>query len=345
MQPAMPPEEFQTGRIAASGAESCMGILKMMKQGAIQMNIFITGGLGFIGRNLSKFLLQKGYRVTAVGLSKNPALIDHPDFRYISADTTQTGAWQQELGDQQVIVNLAGKSIFKRWTDKYKKQIIDSRILTTRNLVSALPTGSQMVFCSTSAVGYYGSRGDELLTEESTAGNDFLAEVGKSWEQEALQAQARGIRVVLTRFGIVLDRDGGALAKMIPAFRFFLGGPLGHGEQWFPWIHMHDLLSAYQFVIENSEVGGPVNFCAPQPVRNKELAAKLGTALNRPAFMPAPAFMIKMLLGEFGESLLNSQRAVPDKLEKFGFQFTYADMDSALDEIISAENHERRSVG
>ena len=298
------------------------------------MNVFITGGLGFVGRNLSNFFLQKGNRITAVGLSKNPELIDHPDFRYISADTTQTGAWQQELGDQQVIVNLAGRSIFKRWTDGYKKQIVDSRILTTRNLVSALPTGSQMVFCSTSAVGYYGSRGEEVLTEEAAPGDDFLAEVGKRWEQEARQAEAKGIRVVLTRFGIILDRDGGAMAKMIAAFRFFLGGPLGNGEQWFPWIHMHDLLSAFQFIIENSGVNGPVNFCAPQPVRNKELAAKLGTALNRPAFMPAPAFMIKLLMGEFGESLLNSQRAVPDKLEKLGFKFKYANMDSALGEIV-----------
>jgi uncharacterized protein len=197
-----------------------------------------------------------------------------------------------------------------------------------------LPAGSQMVFYSTSAVGYYGSRGDEVLTEESAPGDDFLAEVGRNWEQEALQAQTRGVRVVLTRFGIVLDRDGGAMAKMIPAFRFFLGGPLGSGEQWFPWIHMHDLLSAYQWVIEHSEVSGPVNFCAPQPIRNRELAKKLGTALNRPAFMPAPAFMIKLLLGEFGKSLLNSQRAVPDKLEKFGFKFKYADMDSALGDIV-----------
>ena len=298
------------------------------------MNVFITGGLGFVGRNLSHFLLQKGNRVTAVGLSKNPELIDHPDFRYISADTTQTGAWQQELGDQQVIVNLAGRSIFKRWTGSYKKQIMDSRILTTRNLVSALPTGSQMVFCSTSAVGYYGSRGEEVLTEEAAPGDDFLAEVGKRWEQEARQAEAKGIRVVLTRFGIILDRDGGAMAKMIAAFRFFLGGPLGNGEQWFPWIHMHDLLSAFQFIIENSGVNGPVNFCAPQPVRNKELAAKLGTALNRPAFMPAPAFMIKLLMGEFGESLLNSQRALPDKLEKLGFKFKHANLDSALGEIV-----------
>lgn len=298
------------------------------------MNYFITGGLGFVGRNLSSFFLEKKHRVTAVGLRENPELIDHPDFRYISADTTKEGDWQQELGDQQVVVNLAGQSIFKRWTDKYKQQIYDSRILTTRNLVAALPAGSQIVFCSTSAVGYYGSRSDDVLTEEAPPGDDFLAKVGKDWEQEALQAQSKDIRVVLTRYGIVLDRDGGAMEKMIPAFRFCLGGPLGNGEQWFPWIHMHDLLNAYQFVIDQPEIGGAVNFCAPQPVRNKELAAKLGAALSRPALMPAPAFMIKLLLGEFGETLLNSQRAVPDRLQKLGFEFKYPDMDSALREIV-----------
>jgi hypothetical protein len=298
------------------------------------MNCLITGGLGFVGRNLSNLLLKKGNRVTAVGVRKSPALIDHPNFRYVSADTTREGTWQQELADQQVIVNLAGKSIFQRWTDAYKKQIYNSRIATTRNLVNALPSKSQIVFCSTSAVGYYGSRGDEMLTEDAPPGDDYLAEVGKNWEREALQAQAKGARVVLTRFGIVLDKNGGAMARMIPAFRFFLGGPLGRGEQWFPWIHMYDLLCAYEFVIEHSEVSGPLNFCAPQPVRNKELAVKLAAALNRPALMPAPAFMVKLLLGEFGECLLNSQRAVPDKLEKLGFKFRYADMDSALSEIV-----------
>ncbi len=299
------------------------------------MNYFITGGLGFVGRHLSNFLLTEGHRVTAVGLRRNPKLIDHPDFRYIAADTTEPGAWQQELPGHRIIVNLAGKSIFKRWTEDYKKQIYDSRILTTRNLVSALPADSQSVFCSASAVGYYGPRGDDLLTEESLPGEDFLAEISKDWEREALQAQAKGIRVVLTRFGIVLDRDGGAMAKMIPAFRCFVGGPLGSGNQWFPWIHLHDLLYAYKFVIAKRQISGPVNFCAPQPVRNRELAAKLGRALNRPAFMPAPAFMIKLLLGEFGNSLLTGQRAVPEKLSALGYKFTYPNLESAVEEIVS----------
>lgn len=299
------------------------------------MNYLITGGLGFVGRHLSNFLLKAGNRVTAVGQQHSPNLIDHEDFRYIPADTTKAGAWQDELRDQQVIVNLAGKSIFKRWTADYKKQIYDSRILTTRNLVDALPENPGTIFCSTSAVGFYGSRGDDVLTEESPPGEDFLAKLSQDWEREALQATNKGARVVVTRFGIVLDRDGGAMSKMIPAFRFFVGGPLGSGRQWFPWIHMHDLLYAYKFVIAKQQISGPVNFCAPQPVPNRELAAKLGEALKRPAFMPAPAFIIKLLLGEFGSTLLISQRVVPEKLQKSGYRFTYPDIKSAIDEIVN----------
>jgi uncharacterized protein len=298
------------------------------------MNYFITGGLGFVGRHLSNFLLKAGNRVTAVGLHRSPTLIDHEDFRYIPADTTIAGTWQDELRDKQVIINLAGKSIFKRWTAAYKKQIYDSRILTTRNLVEALPENPATVFCSTSAVGFYGSRGDDVLTEDSPPGEDFLAQVGQDWEREALQAANKGARVVLTRFGIVLDRNGGAMSKMMPAFRFFVGGPLGSGRQWFPWIHMHDLIYAYKFVIGKPQISGAVNFCAPEPVRQRELAANLGEALDRPALLPAPAFLIKLLLGEFGRSLLNSQRVVPEKLQNAGYRFTYPDIKSALDEIV-----------
>jgi uncharacterized protein (TIGR01777 family) len=298
------------------------------------MNYFITGGLGFVGRHLSNFLLKEGNRVTAIGQNPNPNLIEHSNFRYIPADMTKPGIWQDELRDQQVIVNLAGKSIFRRWTEKYKRQIYDSRILTTRNLVEALPEDHRIILCSTSAVGFYGSRGEDVLTEESPPGEDFLAKVGKDWEWEALQATNKGVRVVLTRFGIVLDRDGGAMSKMIPAFRYFVGGPLGSGRQWFPWIHMHDLIYAYKFVIAKQQISGAVNFCAPEPVRQRELAAKLAEALDRPAFLPAPAFLIKLLLGEFGRSLLSSQRVVPEKLQKSGYRFTYPDIKSAVDEIV-----------
>ena len=298
------------------------------------MNVFITGGLGFVGRHLSKALLQGGHRVTAVGRTQDPEKIDHRDFHYIAADTTRPGDWQKSLADHEVVINLAGKSIFTVWTEKIKQQIYDSRIMTTRNLVAALPEGGETILCSTSAVGYYGDGGEDLLTEDAPPGDDFLAEVGRDWEKEALAAEAKGARVVLPRFGIVLDRDGGALATMIPAFRSFVGGSLGSGRQWFPWIHMQDLVSAFQFLIETPSFSGPFNFTAPEPVRNAELAKTLARKLHRPACMPAPAFMIKLVLGEFGEVLLASQRAVPQRLKEAGFTFTYPKLDAALEEIV-----------
>ncbi|MGA6924614.1 MAG: NAD-dependent epimerase/dehydratase family protein, partial [Desulfosarcina sp.] len=214
------------------------------------MKIFITGGLGFVGRSISKSLLEGGHRVTAVGRSKHPRVIDHPDFDYISADTTQPGEWQKIAGDHQVMVNLAGRSIFTIWTERAKREMVDSRILTTRHLVDAIPPDGRTVLCSTSAVGYYGDRHEALLTEQSPPGDDFLADLSRQWEAEALKAEAKGARVVLMRFGIVLDRHGGAMAMMIPAFRLYLGGRLGNGRQWFPWIHRQDLAAACRFVVE-----------------------------------------------------------------------------------------------
>lgn len=298
------------------------------------MNIFITGGLGFVGRCLSKALLQDGHRVTAVGRTPEPQKIPHPAFRYIAADTTMTGDWQAELQDHEAVVNLAGKSIFTRWSDQAKQQIYDSRILTTRNMVAGLPAGRETLFLSTSAVGYYGDRGEDVLTEDEPPGEDFLATLAREWEKEALAAAAKGARVVLPRFGIVLDRGGGAMAAMIPAFRLFVGGALGSGQQWFPWIHMDDLVAALRFLIDRPGLHGPFNCTAPEPVRNEELARTLGRKLHRPSCMPAPAFMIKLVLGEFGEVLLGSQRAVPKRLGEAGFSFRYGALEAALEEIV-----------
>lgn len=298
------------------------------------MNIFITGGLGFVGRHVCQSFLHDGHRVTAIGRSKRPDMIDHPNFQYLSADTTRPGDWQTRLSDQQAIVNLAGRSIFTIWTDRTKKEIIDSRILTTRNIVDALEPGGRTILCSTSAVGYYGDRGEAVLTEASSADEDFLATLARDWEHEALKAEPKGVRVVLTRFGIVLERHGGAMAMMVPAFRLFVGGALGDGRQWFPWIHMHDLVGALRFAVAREDIHGPLNCCAPEPVRNRTLAKTLGEKLNRPACMPAPAFLVKLALGEFGEVLLHSQRAEPAHLLDAGFDFRYPDIDAALDEIV-----------
>ena len=299
------------------------------------MKFLITGGLGFIGVNLSNYLLDKGHAVIALGRAATQNRITADRYEYISADTTQPGDWQKALGDVDAVVNLAGKSIFKRWSKSYKRQIYDSRILTTRNVVDALPANQSVVLCSASGAGYYGNRGDDLLKEDEKSGNDFLASVSADWEAEALKGTAKGIRAALMRFGVILGKGGGALAKMIPAFKFFVGGPIGSGNQWFPWMHLTDLMAAILFVCEHPQVTGPLNFCAPNPVRNRELAKTLGQVLGRPAFMPTPAFMVRAVLGEFAHVLLDSQRTIPAKLLSHGFEFQYPDIKSAIEEVVA----------
>jgi len=299
------------------------------------MKILITGGSGFVGSNLADFLIGKGHQVTAIGRSEPQQQFERENYHFVAADTTGKGPWQKELADTDAVVNLAGATIFKRWTGKYKKQIYDSRISTTRNIVEALPSGTNVVLCSASGAGYYGSRGDDVLKEDEKAGSDFLAGVSMDWEKEALRASAKGARVAVMRFGVILGKDGGAMSKLIPAFKMFVGGPLGDGQQWFPWLHMADLLAAMVFVLGHQEVSGPLNFCAPNPVRNCELARVLGAALSRPSFMPAPAFLIRLAMGEFGDVFLGSQRTVPDKLLNHGFSFQYPDIRGAIEAIVA----------
>jgi len=294
------------------------------------MKIFISGGTGFVGTNLVRYLLDKGHSVSATGTSSTHTSVSHENFHYISADTTEKGAWQDSFKDADALINLAGRTIFNRWSERYKKQIYDSRILTTRNLVEAIPDDKKVMLLSTSAVGYYGDRSEEILNEEALSGNDYLAKVSIDWEKEAFLAGKKGVRVAVMRFGVVLGKNGGALTKMIPAFKSFAGGPIGSGDQWFPWIHLDDLISAMIFIIENQDIKGPVNFCAPNPVRNRDFAKALGKILGRPAFMRAPSFMIRTLMGEMGTIVMSSQRAVPGKLLKNGFEFQYPDIEKAL---------------
>ena len=298
------------------------------------MKIFVSGGTGFVGTSLARYFLDMGHTVMATGASSAHTSISHENFRYMSADTTEKGPWQDLLKDVDALINLAGRTIFNRWSERYKKQIYNSRILTTRNLVEAMPDDKEVVLCSTSAVGYYGDRAEEILTEEAFPGNDFLATVSIDWEKEAFLAEKKGARVAVMRFGVVLGKNGGALAKMIPAFRSFAGGPIGSGEQWFPWIHLEDLISAVMFIIKNQDIKGPVNFCAPNPVRNRDFAKALGRILSRPSFMRAPSFMIRTLMGEMGSIVMSSQRVVPDKLLKNGFEFQYPDVEKALNNLI-----------
>jgi len=299
------------------------------------MKILITGGSGFIGSNLSEYLLSRGHQVSAVGRSADQHRIRHVDYRYIAADTTRPGEWQKEVEEAQAVVNLTGATIFKRWTANYKKTIYDSRILTTRHIVAALPEGKSVTLCGASGAGYYGSRGDDILKEDESVGHDFLAGVSRDWEKESLQAAAKGVRVAVMRFGVVFGKNGGALAKMIPAFKMFVGGSMGSGSQWFPWIHLEDLMAAILFIFEHQDVSGPLNFCAPNPVRYRELAKTLGEVLGRPSFMPAPAFMIRLAMGEFGDVFLGSQRTIPDRLLQYGFEFKYPDVKGAIQAVVT----------
>ena len=300
------------------------------------MKILITGGTGFVGTRLTSRFIQDGNEVTILtrsrkGPEKGPAGIS-----YLQGDPTQKGPWQEAIQNHDAVINLAGASIFSKWTEEHKKAIRESRVNTTRNIVEGIPPKSQQQFTlfSTSAVGYYGFCGDEELTEESRHGDDFLARIAVEWEEEALKAGDKGARVVITRFGIVMGEKGGALSQMIPLFKKYIGGPIGSGKQWFSWVHIRDLAEAFVFLIKHPEISGPVNVCSPNPVRNKDLAKALGRALHRPSFIPAPGFMVKWVLGEFGSVILEGQRVIPRRLLESGFVFQYPDIEKALKSIV-----------
>jgi uncharacterized protein (TIGR01777 family) len=302
------------------------------------MKVFITGGTGFVGSYLSRKLLQEGYEVTILTRNTRKMHPDSPGLSYLVGDPTQEGPWMGAVPEHDWIINLAGASIFTRWSAGHKQEIYDSRLKTTRNLVIALAEGDRrQLFCSTSAVGVYGPRGDETLTEASPLNHDFLGELARDWEAAALKAQDLGIRTVVTRFGIVLGRDGGALTQMARAFRLFVGGKLGDGRQWFSWIHQEDHARAFLFVKDHPELTGPVNFTSPEPVRNQELTLALGRVLGRPTFMTVPAFMVRLTLGEFGDVLLSGQKVLPQRLREAGFQFRFPDLDQALRDLLGGQ--------
>ena len=300
------------------------------------MKILITGGTGFVGTQLTSRLIQDGHEVTILTRSLKGAKGSSPGISYLEGDPTKKGPWQEAIKNHDVIINLAGASIFAKWTEEYKKVLRESRVSTTRNIVEGVPSdpSKKITLFSTSAVGYYGFCGDEELTEESPHGEDFLAQMALEWEGEALKAKDKGARVVITRFGIVLGEKGGALGQMIPLFKKYIGGPIGSGKQWFSWVHIKDLAEAFAFLMKHPEISGPVNLCSPNPVRNKDLAKALGKVLHRPSFLPAPGFMVKLVLGEFGSVILEGQRVIPRRLLDKGFVFQYPDIDKALQGIV-----------
>jgi uncharacterized protein len=274
------------------------------------MNVVITGASGFVGRALSERLRSSGHSVTAVSLRTQPP--------------------PEVFAQCQAVVNLAGEPVAQRWTAGARERISNSRIQATRSLVAALRKYPPVVLVSASAVGYYGSRGDEILTEDSPPASDFLGQLALTWEQEAHAAEQFGVRVVTPRIGVVLGRGGGALAQMLLPFRLGVGGRLGTGEQWMSWIALDDLISLIEFAITDAALSGPVNAVAPNPVTNAAFTRELAAALHRPAIFPVPAFALKILFGEMSQILLGGQRVIPQAALRAGFQFRFSDLGDAL---------------
>ncbi len=289
-----------------------------------------------MGSNLTRFLIDRGFDVTIMARNPDKGVGLPPSAGKIAADSMKPGPWQDEVAKYDVLINLAGVTVFHRWDEKYKKLLRDSRILTTRNLVDAIPLNSsrQITLISASGAGIYGLTQDEPLDETAPPGSDYLARLAKDWEAEAIKAEAKGVRVARIRIGIVLGNDGGALHQMTLPFRFFVGGQIGDGRQWISWVHINDICRATHFLIEKTQISGPVNFTAPIPVRNIEMSKTISRILKRPAFVPAPSFMIKVALGEFSQYVLNGQRVVPRTLLDKGFHFNFPSIEKALEDLL-----------
>ena len=299
------------------------------------MKVFITGGTGFLGAALTESLLGQGHSVTILSRSsRNRGL--RLGLAYAEGDPTRRGTWQQEIARHDVVINLAGASIFRTWDARNKETIRNSRILTTRHLVEAIgQAGKNITLLSGSAVGYYGFRDDDELDENSPPGDDFLARVVKDWEAEAKRAEEFGARVVLCRIGVILGRDGGALSKMLAVFKWGLGSPLGSGKQWFSWISLQDLVNIFLYLMEKENISGPVNCTSPHPVTNREMTRALGHALHRPTFLPPiPGFLIRGVLGEFSDVFIKGQKVMPRKLLEDNFIFRFPEIREAFVHLV-----------
>lgn len=301
------------------------------------MKIVISGGTGFIGQHLVPALLNDGHEVVILTRHPQEHQAASPQQRYVAFDADAPGQWAGEIDGAGAVINLAGANLGAgRWTEKRKKVLLDSRVETTRALVAAVEQARQRpaVFISASAVGYYGARGDEVLDEASAAGDNFLAEVCIAWERAAAPVEALGVRLVFPRLGVVWGEDADALKKMVLPFKLFAGGPVGSGKQWLSWVHIDDVIGFVRFAQANERVSGVVNLTAPNPVQNKELAQTFGRILGRPAFLPAPAFAVKLVLGEQATIVLDGQRVLPRRLQELGYTFAFRELEPALRDVL-----------
>jgi hypothetical protein len=305
------------------------------------MQIVIAGGSGFLGSSLAHTLAAAAHDVTILTRAGGSAMRNAPHARLSFVTWTpdgSAGAWAQAVNGATAVINLAGESIAaRRWSAAQKQKLRDSRLLATRSLATAIRQAARppAAFISGSAVGYYGDRGDETLTEASAPGTDFLAHLAKDWEAAASEV-ATLTRVALVRTGIVLDRKEGALAKMLPPFQMCVGGPLGPGTQYMPWIHKDDWVRLVSWMVTAEGAHGPLNATSPSPATNAEFSKALGRALKRPSLLPAPAFALRLMLGEMADALLLSgQRALPVRATDLGFSFRYSGIDEALASVLA----------
>lgn len=302
------------------------------------MKILIAGGTGFIGSEVCKKLLKQGNEVvllTRLNEKLHPVLqvpgISAVEYPYTAESEIPTSLMEEMDG----IINMAGEPIFTgRWTEEKKKKIMDSRVNITRQLVAAIARCTKkkpQVLVSASAVGYYGPQDDAIMTEDSPPGDDFLARVCIEWEKEASKAIPLGVRTVMIRTGIVLDKGGGALAQMIPPYKFYIGGPIGSGHQYFSWIHREDMTELYVTAVLDSRLSGPVNSSSPNPVTMKELSKTIGKVLKKPSWFPVPSFLAKLIMGESAQVVVTGQRVMPNKLVEIGFPYRYPTIQEALE--------------
>ncbi|MEP6488546.1 TIGR01777 family oxidoreductase [Microcoleus vaginatus GB2-A3] len=306
------------------------------------MKVAIAGATGFVGSRLVEKLQAAGHQV--VVLSRDAAKAGrvfpasaYPNLEVVAYTPAESGDWQKSIAGCDAVVNLAGVPIAEeRWTEARQQAILDSRRLTTAKLVEAIVNANPKpsVLVSASAIGYYGTSETAEFDETSPAGNDFLAAVCKDWEAAAQPAKNAGTRLAILRLGIVLGM-GGALAKMLPPFKLFAGGPLGTGKQWFSWVHREDVVDLILYALQNPQVEGVLNATAPNPVRMNELCQTLGEVLQRPSWLPVPGFALEMLLGDGAKLVLEGQKVLPKQTLASGFQYQYPTLKLALEEILS----------
>jgi hypothetical protein len=300
--------------------------------------IVVTGATGFIGKKLVEEFVKRNDEVIVFSRNVKNAKSIFPNAKEcVEWDYRNPEPWKSNLENSDAVIHLAGINLFaKRWNDDFKKSVIESRQLSTKNLVDAIKSckNKPEVFISASGIGYYGDCGDNILTEESSAGNDFLANVCKVWESEARKVEQLGVRSVQIRTGLVLSPEDGALKQLLPPFKYFIGGPLGDGKQWASWLHVDDIVGIYLHAIDNPKLSGAVNAASLNPIRMKEFANTLGQVLNRPSLFPIPKFVIKIIVGEAAEVVLASQRIDVKKLIEGGYKFKFENFEEALRDLL-----------